>query len=104
EGLEAVAHQRRALVLERLRRDLQSRSQPLRQALVAPAQHRERPLDVLGVRVGVDLPDARRRATPDLVVEARTLALEELAIAARAQRVERPQERDRAPHRLRARE
>ena len=104
EGLEPVALESRALVLERLGGRLHPRVQARGEAVVAAAQDRERALDVLGVGLGRDLADAGRAAAADLVVEAGPLALQELAVAARAQRVERAEEGEGAPHRLRGRE
>ena len=100
QGVGAIAQHRCFLELEALRRSMHLAAQLVEQPVVAPTQHGNRPVDERLVGRLVDQVHARRRAAPDLVVEAGARAFLQLAVAARPQRKQRAQEPQRAAYRL----
>ena len=104
DGMHAVAEDRRTLVLQALGGGLHVRLQALHDLGVVAAEQRQGTFDHAGVVARRDLVHAGRAAAPDLVVEARSRALFQLAIATRAKRVHGAQEPQRATHALGARE
>src|SRR5262249_25956690 len=100
---ELIADLRRALEFELRGRLLHTRLQLRVHFVAAPLEHLDRRGDVLGVGLGADPAGARGRAAPDLVLQTRTAAVGEEAVAAVADAEQLLQLRERVAHRTRIR-
>ncbi len=103
DGRDLVADQRRALERELARRALHRADELLHDRIGAPVEEHRRVAHVVAVCIALDQADARRRAAPDLMLQARPRAVLEIAVLAVADLEELLDQVEALAHRTRAR-